>query len=223
MNEGKIAELEAASAAAKQAAEKAGGNDEALNKAAENAESALKQAKAPSQDGNSRTERDKAAFNLKKRAEEAKALGIDPAELLGIRPQIKLEDELQDDEPLTVGKFRQMQKQDAKKTALQMAEELPDDERESVLDILRNRLLASGNAEADLSLARAAVNSERNTKIAEELARRGKARQTAAGGSSNVIRDEDFEPTPEEVAFMRPPYNMPKEKIIEARKRAQKA
>lgn len=223
MNEGKIAELEAAAAAAKQAAEIAGGADEALNKAHEDAEAALRQAKAPSQDGNTRTERDKAAFNLKKKAEEARALGIDPAEALGLKPQIKIEDDLADDVPLTVGTFRQMQKQDAKKTALQMAEDLPEDERDAVTDILRHRIVASGNAEADLSLARAAVNSERNAKIAEELARKGKPRQTAAGGSADAIREEDFEPTEEEKQFMRPPYSMSKAKIIEARKKAQKA
>ena len=221
MDKEKIAELEAAAATAKQAAEDAGGTDEALNKVSADAESALQKAKAPSQaDVNKRTEREKAEFNLKKRAEEARAAGLDPADVLGIRPQVKIEDGLADDTPLTVGTFREMQKQDGKKTALQMANELPEDERAEVIAAL-DRVVPSGNAQADLDFARGSVNSEHNRKVAEELQRRGKPVRTAAGGSSNAPSGEAFEPTPEEQAFMRPPYNMTKEKILAARKKAE--
>lgn len=222
MDKEKIAELEAAVATAKSAAEGAGGLDENLNKAFTEAESALSKAKEPSQTNkDTRTEAEKAAYNLKKRADEARAQGLDPADVLGIKPQIKIDGDLPDDAPLTVGTFKQMQKQEAKKTALQMAQELPEDERDEVIEILSNRLVPSGNAEKDLELARHAVNSERNTKIAAELSRKGKPRQTAAGGSGNAPTGDDFEPTADEAVFMRPPYSMSKDKILAARKAAE--
>lgn len=220
MDQQKIAELEAVSAAAKQAAEKAGGKDEALNKAAADADSALAAAKEPSQ-AKKPSERDKAEFNLRKKAEEARALGIDPSAVLGIKPQITLDEELPDSAPLTVGTFRQMQKLDAKKTALDMAEALPEDERDKVIEILTNRLVPSGNAQSDFELARSAVSSEHNRMVAEELARSGKPVKTAAGGSSNTRPQDDFVPTEQEARFMRPPYNMSKDKVLAARKAAE--
>src|SRR5258706_16055881 len=94
-----IADLEAATAAAKLAAETAGGTDEALNKAHTDAEAALLKAKTPSQPV--RTEAEKAAHALKKNAERARELGVDPAEVLGITSGTHIDEEIDDDTPLT--------------------------------------------------------------------------------------------------------------------------
>lgn len=177
---------------------------------------------APSQ-AEKYTEAEKAAFNLKKQAEKAKEAGLDPADILGIRPQIYIDETLPDDRPLTIKDFRDLQKQDAHKSALQMAEELPEDERDEVKTLLENRIVPSGNAEEDLRLARAAVNARKNAQIVEHISNRTSPKQTAAGGSANAPEPEDqFTPTPEEAVLMAHPYNLSQEKIIAARKRAQK-
>lgn len=218
-----IAELETASASADKAAQEAGGTDAALNKAAEDAKNALSQAKTdPSQNGK-RSDKEIAEFNLKKKAEEARALGIDPASVLGIKAPLKVGKELSDDTPLTIGTLRELEKQNAQTTALQMAQELPEDERDAVIDLLTNRIIPSGDAKKDFDLAHAAANSDRNAKIAQEAARGGRARRTAAGGSSNAASEAEFTPTPEEQVFMSPPYNVPKAKILADRKKAAEA
>lgn len=170
-----------------------------------------------------RTEAEKAAYSLRKNAERAKELGMDPAEVLGIKPTLNLDDDLPDDRPLTVGDLKVIQKQEARKSALQMAEDLPEDEREEVKEAL-GRVVPSGNAEDDLRFARAAVNAPRNAKIAEHLGIKGTPKRTAAGSSQPTEIESEFTPTAEETAMMRPPYNLSKEKVLAARKRiAEKA
>lgn len=191
-----IAEQEAATAAAK-AAEEA--------------------AKAPSQK-NERSEKEKAEFALRKNAERLKELGGDAADVLNIRPTINLDETLDDDKPLTVKDFRELQKKDASKTALQLAEQLPEDERNEVKQLLENRIRPSGNAEEDLRLARAAVNATHNAQIVEHISNRVLPKNTAAGGSTDSKVGDEFVPTPEEARFMQPPYNLTKDKILAARK-----
>lgn len=178
-----------------------------------------KEVQAPSQKPQ-RTEKEKAEFTLKSTAERLKELGGDPVEVLGVRPTIKIDDSLEDDAPLTVGTFRELQKQDARKTAEQLADAITDEtERERVKAELKF-IVPSGDAQADLRRAQAAANVERNAKIIEEAQRRGHARVTASGGSQPATQEDMFEPTPEESVFMRPPYNLSKEKILAARKAA---
>lgn len=177
-----------------------------------------KEPQAPSQK-NGRSELEKAGFSLKKNAERLVELGGDPADVLDIHPTINLDEDLSDDKPLTVGDFRKLQKEDAHKTALQLAEDLPDDERDEVKDLLENSIKPSGDAAKDLKLARAAVNALHNAQIAEHISQRTAPKRTAAGGSSDAIIEIEFVPTPEEAVFMKPPYNMSKEKILAARKK----
>lgn len=169
---------------------------------------------APSQ----RTEQEKASFNLKKQADKARELGLDPSEVLGIKPGIKVDAELPDETPLTVGSFRTMQKADAKKTALQLADDIEDEaERTRVKEIL-NRLSPSGDAYADLNLARGSANSKKNAQIVEELKRKGDpARHAANPGSGGKAPEEVFEPTAEEASLMRAPFNLTKEEVLKAR------
>lgn len=215
-----LAELEAATAVAKTASEAAGGTDEGLNKALTDAEAALSKAKAPSQN-TGRTEAERAAYSLRKNAERARELGIDPAEVLGITSDTHIDDEISDDTPLTVGLARKMQVDSAHKTALQMADELPDDEKDEVKTLLTSRIKPSGNADEDLRIARTIVNGGRNAKIIEHITQKPDVKRTAPGGSMGTSVEEAFNPTPEEARMMQPPYNLSKEKIIAARPKSQ--
>lgn len=155
-----------------------------------------------------------AAYNLRKQAEKARELGLEPATVLNISSK------KEDDEPLTMGKLKEMQAQQAKEEAFRMLDSIADEtEREEVRQILSTRIVPSGNAAADLTLARSAVNALRNERIAQELARKPNAVKTAAGGSVSAPVEDRFEPTEEELLFMAPPYNLKKEQIIQLRTR----
>lgn len=200
-----IAEQDAATAAAKAEAEKAEAtpSHDPLQKEAEKVQK------------NARTEKEKAEFSLKKNAERLKELGGDPTSILG--SHLATED---DDKPLTVGMLKEIQKENGKNTALDLADSL-DDENEKVLvkDALENRIKPSGNPQEDLTAARAIVNAKRNALIAEEAGRRSGAAGHASGAGAPAKGDnEAFEPTPEETAFMKPPFNLSKDAIIAARK-----
>ncbi len=228
MDPKKIAELEAATAAAKQAAEAAGGTDEALNKAATDAADALQQAKAPSQadpvkvelervrNQGARSEAEKAAFTLKKNFERAKELGIDTAEVLGLKPGEPAVDE---SAPLTVGMYNEIKKNEAQKTSLQLADDITDEhERELTKHYLSARIVPSGNPQEDLRLARQMVNAVKNGQILEEAARRGDPKNHSSGpGAPPKTHQSSGELTPEELPFTRAPWNMSKEQIISKR------
>lgn len=129
-------------------------------------------------------------------------------------------EDVDDDEPLTVGKLRAIEREKAVKTALQMAEDISDEtERELVKHHLNNTIRSTGNPAEDLNLAKAIVNSKKNAQIAEEIARKSKAKDHPTGSSApaNPPREDD-ELTADELAFMRPPFNMTKAEVLKARK-----
>lgn len=178
-----------------------------------------KGSEAPSQEKPKRSEAETTAYNLKRQAEKARELGLDPADVLGIKPKLEIDSSVSDDEPLTVGKLRELNKRNALDEAISLADSIEDEtERDAVREMLKTRIVPSGNAQADFSLARAAISSTRNSRIAEEIARKKAPTRTAAGGSVAEPPKDDFEPTPEEAIFMRPPYNLSKEKILAKRK-----
>lgn len=217
------ATIEASLAEAKKQAEEAGGTDEQLNKAVEDAEQALSEAKASQDPIKRELERvgekklskiERLHFAKKKIEEQLSELD----EESGIKAIIGEDD----DEPLTVGKFKQMQKDQGKKNALDLADEIEDEsERDLTKHYLENRIIPSGDAESDVKLARAAVNSLKNAQIAEEMARKGSAKGKPSSPGSPARHDKAFEPTEEERVFMSPPYNLSKEEIIKARESTQ--
>lgn len=197
------------------------------NKDAENKEEATATPTEPSQadpikqelekvQKTGRTEAEKAAFSLKKNAERAKELGVDPAEILGFKAE---SGELDKDAPLTVGMYEQMQKDRAQKTALQLADDIGDEnERELTKHYLTNRIVSSGDPQADLQLAKGMVNSVRNSQILEETARATAAKAHASGAGAPPKREQNGgELTPAELPFTKAPYNMSKEQVIAAR------
>lgn len=172
---------------------------------------------APSQKPE-RTPQEIASYNLGKRAEEARALGLDPAAILNIKPSTPVVDAaLPDDKPLTVKDLRDIQRADARKTAEEMAEAIADPiERDDVKREL-GFIVPSGDPQADFRRAQASANAERNARIAEDQGRRGEPRRTAAGGSTPPPATAEFVPTAEEQVFMRPPYNLNQAQIIARR------
>src|ERR1035437_529481 len=120
------------------------------------------------------SDEEKAEFTFKKQAERLKALGKDPASILGIE---KSDEEDGDDTPLTVGMLKKMQQETASKTALQQADEIQNEtERELVKFHLQNTIKSTGTPTEDLKLARALVNSVKNSQIMEENNRKGTAK-----------------------------------------------
>lgn len=158
-----------------------------------------------------RTEAEKAAYNLKKNAERARELGVDPRKVFG---------ETNDDE--VPAWYKAEKAKEIQKTSLQLADSISDeDTREKVKDYLQNRLVPSGNAEEDFRLALGAASASKNKQVLEEMNRYSTPRRTAAGSSQPANIEEPFVPTESEATFMKPPYNLSKEKILENRKKSQ--
>lgn len=166
--------------------------------------------------GEGRTEAEKAAFSLRKNAERARELGVDPLEVLGV---VKTQDTEGDDAPVTIGMLKKMQEESGRKTSLELADEIPDQrERELVQHYLTNRIVPSGNAADDLRFARLAVNSVKNGQIAEEASRKTVATGfSSSAGAPPKQQAPEQELTAQEMQFMRPPLNMTKEQIIATR------
>lgn len=173
-----------------------------------------KESQAPSQV--QRTEREKAEFTLKKNAERLTELGGNPTEILGGKAESEDEDEGED----VPAWFKKHQASQVKKTALELADAISDEtEKKQVKDLLNNRIIPSGKADEDFRMALGMVKAPKNKEIVEELRRYTAPSQTAMGSSMPPKYEVEFTPTPAEAQFMAPPYNTPKEKILEARKR----
>ena len=121
--------------------------------------------------------------------------------------------------------LRRREQLQAEKSALQLAEEIPNEtERELTKHHLQNSIKSTGNPQEDLRLARAIVNEVKSRQIAEEVARKTAARNHSSGSSAPAKEDEslifDQDLTPEELTFMRPPFNVTKQDIMTARKKS---
>ena len=153
-------------------------------------------------------------FSKRERLEHAKSK---------IENQLDELDEEDEDRPLTVGEYKQMKRDESRDDAVKLAESIEDeDERNEVIDLLQNRITPSGDPNQDLNLARGAVNSLKNAQIAEETERKKHPAQHPSGpGAPAGGAEDEFTPTAEESRFMRPPFNMTKDDILNARKESQ--
>lgn len=159
-----------------------------------------------------RTKKEKLIYT-KKRIEEQLS------ELDGDAPADDVDDD-DDDKPLTKGEFKKMQQQNATKTALQLADDIENEtERELAKWHLQNTIRSTGNPKEDLRLAMNQVNAVKNSKILEELNRKGKPKQNSSGSSApgKFNDDQEEELTADEMAFMKPPFNMTKDQILKTR------
>lgn len=163
-----------------------------------------------------RSEAEKAAFSLKKNAERAKELGLDPASVLGIEKKATAQ-ESDDDAPMTVAMYKRIEAERAQRSAIQMADDIQDEnERELTKVYLQSRIVPSGDPGKDLRDARALVNSVRNGMIAEEVNRRGTGSHHTGSGAP-AKREEAFTPTQEEATLMRA-YGLTEDHIKKARR-----
>jgi hypothetical protein len=156
------------------------------------------EAKAPSQPKKpTKSERLEVTINrLKKEKAEEDARN-------GVIPEVPDAD---DDIPLTRGDLKRLKQEEAKQTALSMAESIDDEQtREQVKDVLESRIVPSGNAQKDYEFALDAVNSEKNRQLAA-MKKAGKTvapRVSSGSGAPAPVGDEPFEMTPEEQAMIR--------------------
>ena len=155
-----------------------------------------------------RTKAEKLIYTKKRVEEQLKELGI--------------EDEPEEDEdskPMTVGDFKKLQATVATKTALQLADEVSNDtERELLKYHLENTIRSTGNPQEDLKLAQGLVNAVKNQQILEEQFRKPTAKSHPSGGGSPAkpaSPEEEF--TPEEQAYMKPPFNLTKKQVLATR------
>lgn len=159
------------------------------------------------------TEAEKAAFNLKKNAERAKELGVDPATVLGITAEPAQAEG--DDVPEW---YKKREAQAASKTALELADAIEDPRERELVKMKLETVITSGSPEERVRIARGYVNSVRNGQIVEEVSR---AKQAPAFGNSAGAPASKAPATPEltqaETLFTRPPFNMTPAEIISKR------
>lgn len=168
-----------------------------------------------------RTEAEKAAFNLRKNAERAKELGIDVSDVLGFGKPAKAaggDAANEDDKPFTVGMYRKLEQERAFKTALQTADDIPNEtERELVKFHLNNTIRSTGNPSEDLKMARAIVNSVKNSQIIEEAGRKTPAKAYSNSSGADAKQEKEIVYTPDELTMMKAPFNMTPQEILGAR------
>lgn len=166
-----------------------------------------------------RSEAEKAAFSLKKNAERVKELGIDPLEILGAPNVPQRIEDSEDNAPLTVGMYKQMQRSESKKTAIELADSIQDaHERNLVKQYLEHRIIPSGDPQEDIRFARLAVNSVKNTQVVAELNRGIRPASHASGaGAPPMTIEKAPELTPDELQFTRAPFNLTAAEIISKR------
>lgn len=123
-----------------------------------------------------------------------------------------------DDKPITRGELKEIERNRSVDTALEMAEEIENEDERSLTKLyIETKIKPSGNPTEDYRIARALVNSVKNSQIATEIARKTSPQRHVSGAGSPARTEEVFEPTSEELTFMRPPYNLTKEEIISKR------
>jgi len=159
-----------------------------------------------------RTQKEKLLYTKKRVEEQLREIDGDA----GVEPEPEVED---DSAPVTVGMLKHIQAQTATKTALQLADEISNEtERELVKHYINNTINSTGNPNEDLRLARALANDVKNKKILEQVQQRPATRRISSNGGGQPYIPEEEELTADELSFMKPPFNLSKEKILQARK-----
>lgn len=208
---------------AKKAAEDAGGADEALNAAVAEADKAAVDAESVAQALSQSPVVDpakKVTKLLKKQRSISKALkelGVDEDEEDDEGDEDDEDDIGDDDKPVTFGDLKRINASKARKTALDMADAIPDAADKTAVVAALKRLVPSEDPEKDFKEAVAIANVERNSKVLEEVARKGITRTRPTGTGAAPLREEIVELTSEEKKWTRPPFNLSEKEIVAAR------
>lgn len=157
----------------------------------------------------SRTKKEKLLFSKERIEQQLAELGEDGGSELD-----------EDDKPVTVGMLKKIQTETAIKSALQLADEIPNEtERELAKYHIENTIRPTGDPKKDLALAMVHVTAIKNKQILEEVARKAEPkRHTSDGGSNPRDGKVEEELTVDEIPFTKPPFNMSKADILKARK-----
>lgn len=135
---------------------------------------------------------------------------------LGIEDEEDTDDE--DSKPVTMATLKKFQAEAASKTALQLADEIPNEtERELTKHYLQNTIRSTGDPKQDLDLARGLVNAVKNRQIIEETNRKPESSNRSSGAGAPAKREQKEDFTPEELGYMKPPFSLTKEQVIAAR------
>lgn len=162
-----------------------------------------------------RTPEEKAAFTLKKNAESVAALGLDPAEVLGLNNKAPTGEEGDDEVPEW---FKKHQQKEQSKTAEELADTIEDPKERELVKRTLATVITSGSPEERIRVARGYVNAVKSGQIAEELGRAGTARTFSSGaGAPPGTTQKEPEFTPLELSYMKPPFNLSKEQVLAAR------
>lgn len=165
-----------------------------------------------------RSEKEKAEFSLRSNAKRAQELGIDPAEVLGLK---KPEIEDGDDAPATMGAVKQMLAEKEKQSAYELAEQIQDVGIRELTKLNLKKVVPSGDAKEDLRFAQMAAEAARSAQVLEEVARAGRpATHVSAAGAPGAHSAPEPELSKDEMQFLRPPFSLTKEQIIAARPKA---
>lgn len=128
-----------------------------------------------------------------------------------------------DKAPLTKGEFKKLQQQEVRKSSLDLAEGIADqDERQEVIALLQTRIVPSDNAQSDFELARATVNAKKAQMIAEEMARKQNPSQNSSRPGNPGTVHEQFTPTSSE-SYMMQAFGLTADDILKAREAAKNA
>lgn len=159
--------------------------------------------------GEGRTKKEKLLYTKQRIEEQLRELEGEDVDDLG-------DDD--DDTPVTKGMLREMQAKNVVKTALDLTEDIADATEKALVQYhIKNTIRTTGNPAEDLKLARAIVNSVKNSQIAEEVVRKGEAKQHSSGSGGAGRSEKTLELSAEEIPFTKAPFNMTKEQIIAAR------
>lgn len=159
------------------------------------------------------TEAQQAAYNLQQNAKRAQELGIDPADVLGIKPKAPA------GTPMTVEMYEELQQKTASQSALQLADASIDDPKELELTkiYLENKVKPSGNAAEDLRTARLMVNAVKHAQIAEHASSAIPAKtHVSSPGAPATQKKADEELTKEEIQTMNA-FKLTKEQVLASR------
>lgn len=166
-------------------------------------------------DTKQRTPAEKAAYTLKKNAESVAALGLDPADVLGLNKQAPTQEPEGDIVPEW---FKKYQQQEQSKTAEELADAIEDPKERELVKQKLATVITSGSPEERIRVARGFVNAVKTGQIAEELGRAGTARSFSSGaGAPPGTTQKEPEFSPEELSYMKPPFSLSKEQVLAAR------
>ncbi len=193
---------------ARKAADEAEGADDALNAAAEAAEQASKAAsdKAEAlshQPAPIDTEKPKKVAKLKRK----KAIIENELRNLGESADYDEDDDEGDDlddpeRPLTVGDLQRIEARKAQATAVEMAESIEDVVARDAVKAALKRVVPSGDPQKDFADAVSIANREKNSKVLEEIGRRGAPNQHRSGAGAPPKPSEAFVMTDDEAKFV---------------------